>query len=128
MKKFIQTISFIALAFVFGGITANAQQATKIEANVPFDFIVGDQYLTAGEYVIRVSGMPSGAKHVEIRSKDGKTLYAALAIANGDTSRGRSELVFERTEGRVVLRKILTESTGYSVPTVDLSKLTASAN
>lgn len=128
MKKFIQTISFVALAFVFGAITVNAQQATKIEANVPFDFIVGDQYLSAGEYVIRVSGMPSGAKHVEIRSKDGETVYTALAIANGDTGRGRSELVFERTESRVVLVKILTEATGYSVPTVDLSKLTASAN
>lgn len=128
MKRSIQTISFIALAFVFGGITANAQQATKIEADVPFDFIVGDRYLSAGVYVIRVAGVPSGAKHVEIRSKDGETHYTALAISNGDTGRGRSELVFERTDGRVVLRKILTEATGYSVPTVDLSKLTASAN
>lgn len=128
MKKFIQTISFIALAFVFGGIAANAQQATKIEAKVPFDFILGDRYLSAGEYVIRVAGVPSGAKHVEVRSRDGEILVNTLVAANGDTGRGRAELVFERTDGRVVLTKILTEANGYSVPTVDLSKLTASAN
>ena len=128
MKKFLQTISFIALAFVFGGITANAQQTTKIDANVPFDFIIGDRYVTAGEYTIRVTGSPSGAKLVEVRSKDGETLFTSLAVSNGDTGRGRSELVFERTEGRVVLTKILTEGAGYSVPTVDLSKLSAAVN
>ena len=128
MKKIIQTISFIALAFVFGGITANAQQATRIDAKVPFDFIIGNQFLSAGEYVIRVSGLPSGAKHVEVRSTKGEILLNALAVTNGDTSRGRSELVFERTDGRVVLTKILTEAAGYSVPVVDLARLTAFAN
>ena len=128
MKKIIQTISFIALAFIFGGITANAQQATRIDAKVPFDFIIGNQYLSAGEYVIRVSGLPSGAKHLEVRSSKGEVVYNALAVTNGDTGRGRSELVFERTDGRVVLTKILTDATGYSVPMVDLSGLTALAN
>ena len=128
MKKLIQTISFVAVAFVFGGITANAQQATKIEANVPFDFIIGDRFLESGEYVIRVAGVPSGAKHVEVRSSKGEILFTTLVLANGDTGRGRSELVFERSEGRVVLKKILTEAAGYTVPAVDLSGLTASAN
>jgi len=126
MKKIIQTISFIALAFVFGGITANAQQATRIDANVPFDFIIGNQYLSAGEYVIRVTSPSGGAKQVEVRAKDGEILFTALAVANGDTGRGRSELVFERTDGRAVLTKILTDAAGYSVPMVDLSKLIAS--
>jgi len=128
MKKFIQTISFIALALIFGGITANAQQTTKIDANVPFDFIIGDRYLSAGEYIIRVGGSQSGAKQIEVRSKDGEVLFTALGVTNGDTGRGRSELVFERTDGRVVLTKILTDSAGYSVPAVDLSKLTAAVN
>ncbi len=128
MKKIIQTISFIALAFVFGGITANAQQATRIEAKVPFDFIIGNQYLSAGEYVIRLTGTPSGANHVEVRSAKGEILYNALAVPNGDSGRGHSELVFERTDDRVVLTKILTDAAGYSVPMVDLSRLTAFAN
>ena len=128
MKKIIQTISFIALAFLFGGITANAQQATRIDANVPFDFIIGNRYLTEGEYVIRVTGLPGGAKQLEVRSAKGEILYNALAVSNGDTGRGRSELVFERTDGRVVLTKILTDNAGYSVPMVDLSGLTALAN
>ena len=128
MKKIIQTVSFLALAFIFGGISANAQQTTRINANVSFDFIVGDQYLSAGEYVIRVSPSPGGVKNIEVRSKTGDILYLGLATPNGDTGRNRSELVFDRTDGRAVLTKILTEEAGYSVPTVNLSKLTASAN
>jgi hypothetical protein len=128
MKKFIQTISFLALALVFGGISANAQQTTKIDANVSFDFIVGDQYLTAGEYVIRVSPSPGGVKTIEVRSKKGGVLYTGLVMPNGDTGRGRSELVFDKSNERTVLKKILTGDAGYSVPTVDISKLTASAN
>jgi hypothetical protein len=128
MKKFIQTISFLALALVFGGISANAQQTTKIDANVSFDFIVGDQYLTAGEYVIRVSPSPGGVKTIEVRSKKGDVLYTGLVMPNGDTGRGRSELVFDKSNERTVLKKILTGDAGYSVPTVDISKLTASAN
>jgi len=128
MKKIIQTVSFLALAFIFGGVTANAQTSTKIDANVSFDFIVGDQYLSAGEYVIRVSPSAGGVKNVEVRSKSGEIVFMGLVLPNGDTGRGRSELVFDRTEGRAVLTKILTEGAGYSVPTVNLSKLTASAN
>jgi hypothetical protein len=128
MKKFIQTISFLALALVFGGISANAQQTTKIDANVSFDFIVGDQYLTAGEYVIRVSPSPGGVKTIEVRSKKGDVLYTGLVMPNGDTGRGRSELVFDKSNERTVLKKILTGDAGYSVPTVDISRLTASAN
>jgi hypothetical protein len=128
MKKFIQSISFLALALVFGGISANAQQTTKIDANVSFDFIVGDQYLTAGEYVIRVSPSPGGVKTIEVRSKKGDVLYTGLVMPNGDTGRGRSELVFDKSNERTVLKKILTGDAGYSVPTVDISKLTASAN
>ena len=128
MKKIIQTISFLALALVFGGISANAQQTTKIDANVSFDFIVGDQYLTAGEYVIRVAPSPGGVKTIEVRSKKGDVLYTGLVMPNGDTGRGRSELVFDKSNERTVLKKILTGDAGYSVPTVDISKLTASAN
>lgn len=128
MKKFIQAASFLALAFIFGGITANAQSATKIDAVVPFDFVIGNQYLAAGEYVIRIAATPSGAKLVEVKDKSGEIVYNALAIINGDRGDGRSELVFDRTDGRAIMTKILTEDVGYSLPVADVSKLVALAN
>lgn len=128
MKKIIQTVSFLALALVFGGGTANAQNATKLDANVSFDFVVGDKYLSAGEYIIRISPSPGGVKSIEVRTKSGEILFLGLALPNGDNGRGRSELVFDRTDGRAVLTKIITEDAGYAVPTVNLSKLSASAN
>ena len=43
MKKIIQLVSFLGLALIFGGITANAQAVTKVDAKIPFDFVVGDR-------------------------------------------------------------------------------------
>lgn len=128
MKKFIQAVSFLALAFIFGGISANAQAATKIDANVPFDFVIGDQFLSAGEYVIRIAATPSGAKLVEVKTKGGEIVYNALAVTNGDRGDHRSELVFDRTDGRTILTKILTEDSGYSVPVANISKMVAVVN
>ena len=128
MKKIIQTVAFLALVIIFGGVEADAQNATKIDASISFDFIIGDRYLSSGEYVIRINPGQGGVKNIEIRSKGGEILYMGLALPNGDTGRGRSELVFDRTDGRAVLTKILTERSGFSVPIVDISKLVASAN
>ena len=128
MKKIIQTVSFLALALVFGGISADAQQTTKIDAKVSFDFIVGDRYLSAGEYIIRVSPGPGGVKYIDVRSTDGEIVFLGLVLSIGDTGHDRAELVFDKSSGRAVLTKILTERAGYSVPTVDISKLAASVN
>ena len=42
-----------ALVLVAGVATANGQSGNKLVAQVPFEFIVGDQILASGEYNVR---------------------------------------------------------------------------
>ena len=126
MKRFIQIASFFALAFVFGGVQANAQSSTRIDANVPFDFVVVGKTLPAGEYVIRLNAAASGVRKIEVSTKDGEVVHTALVSANGDPVRGRAELLFDRSGGRTVLAKILTGNAGYTVPAAGEARLTAS--
>lgn len=128
MKKIIQAVFLFVLALIFGGLEGNAQNVTKIEANVPFEFVAGDRYLAAGAYFIRVLNLPAGAKQIEFRRASGESIGIMLAVGNGDSGKGRSELVFDRSSGTAILTKILTKDTGYSIPTVDISKLSGSVN
>lgn len=115
MKKFIQVFLFLGLALIFGGISAQAQSVTKIEAKIPFDFVVGDKAFAAGDYVLRISPTATSARELEIRNAAGEIVYTAFAVINGDTGKGRLELVFDRVNGQKTLAKILTDSKGFSV-------------
>jgi hypothetical protein len=118
MKKLIQIVSFLALTFVVGGTAIQAQSGTKIDADIPFDFVIGDKVFPAGAYVIRLRRVPSGAEALELRDAKGKFLYDTFALPNGDTGKRKAELVFDRSEGLAALSKIRTEGKGYSVPVV----------
>lgn len=115
MKKVIYIVSFLVMVLAFGGVTANAQYATKIEANIPFDFVVGDKTLAAGKYVIRLRRAPSGAQAVEVRDADNKIVYDTFALENGDAGKGKAELVFDKASGQAALAKIRTEGKGFTV-------------
>ena len=41
MKKFIYTVSLLAIALTIGGNAALAQSTTRLDAQIPFDFAVG---------------------------------------------------------------------------------------
>jgi len=116
MKKFIQIVTFLTVTFVLGGTAIQAQSSTKIDADIPFDFVVGDKTFSAGTYVIRLRRAPTGVETLELRDAKGKVLYDTFALPNGDIGKGRSELVFDRSEGLAALAKIRTEGKGYSVP------------
>ena len=125
MRKVIQFISFLGLVLVFGGVSANAQRVTNVDANVPFDFVIGDRSLPAGEYVLRIVSTPGGAQRLEVSNQDREVVYKALMMTNGDRNKFRSELVFDRSSGQAVLAKILTEDVGYSLPQPRSEKLIA---
>lgn len=128
MKKIIQAVSFLGLALIFGGITANAQSSTtKVDANVPFDFTVGEKSFSAGKYTLRISNAAAGVSLMEVRDSEGEIVQTVLLSTNGERRRATSELVFDRVEGTVVLAKIVTADAGYSVPLSSNVKLVAAA-
>ena len=125
MKKIIQLVSLLGLALIFGGVTANAQAVTNVDAKIPFDFVVGDKTLPAGNYVLRITNTPSSAQRLEIRDSAQDTLHTVLMFTNGDRNKVRAELIFDRVFGKAVLTKIITAEVGYSLPRSESAKLVA---
>lgn len=116
MKKFIYTVSFLAIALAFGGTSALAQISTRIDAEIPFDFAVGGEVLEAGTYVMRLRKNNAGAEALEIRDAKNKIVYEAFMLQNGDISLRKPELIFDRVDGQPVLAKIRLENKGFRVP------------
>ena len=73
MKTNLLRTSIVA---VLAATAAFAQNSTRLQANVPFDFIVGNQALPAGQYTVD-RGPADGI--VMIRSADGKNASMVLA-------------------------------------------------
>jgi hypothetical protein len=128
MKKTLQIISFIGLAFIFGGVTANAQSLSKtFDADIPFDFAIGGKALSAGKYKLRIAGQQNGVKLLEIRNTKRELLYMGLMSENGERLNDSAELRFDTETGRLSLARIVTENAGFTIPETKRSKLVAAS-
>jgi hypothetical protein len=116
MKKFIYTISFLAIVLTFSGSAVLAQSTTRIDADIPFAFTLGGETFEAGKYVMRVRRTSAGAEKLEVRDAKNRVVYEAFMLQNGDTTNAKPELVFDRVSGQAVLAKIRLENMGLDVP------------
>ena len=115
MKKIIQIVSFLALVFVVAGADVHAQRTTKIDANIPYDFAIGDEQFEAGKYVLRVRRSNSGASVAELRDSKYRVVYEGFVLDSGDTGNGKPNLVFDRSGAVARLTQIRTGDTGFSI-------------
>jgi len=107
---------FLGLGLLLAVSAAQAQE-TRVKASIPFDFVVGNQILPAGEYM--VSSLGSTNEALVIRSDDSKT--AILSLTNSCSSSkpsDTSKLVFHRLAGRYFLSQVWAEgnSGGRQLP------------
>ncbi|MGH9961600.1 MAG: hypothetical protein ACREBC_31490 [Pyrinomonadaceae bacterium] len=82
-KQLVKALTKIGLLSVMGMVIAagSAQGqslADKIRANIPFDFMVGDKKLPAGEYSIGRARQESSDTWLLIRSVDGRSYVIRL--------------------------------------------------
>ena len=92
-------------------VSATQAQEPRVKANIPFDFVVGDRVMPAGEY--QVSAMGASGQAIAILSEDRKA--KALILTSACESSGpskSSKLVFHVIGGRYFLSQVWTE--GYS--------------
>ncbi len=71
-RQIIKALAMLALASgltVASAVVANGQSGKTVRANVPFDFIVSEKTLRAGNYEIVVPS--SGGNALALRSRDG---------------------------------------------------------
>lgn len=106
MKKQAYTLLVIAalLATVF--TSAQAQSDRLIAANVPFNFVIKDRALPAGEYVFALVQI-GGSDAVKIQSADGHiTAFVPTRSARTKASQAEPKLVFNRYGDQYLLSQV----------------------
>jgi len=116
---------FLTLALlVVGGLTAAQAQMdsdTTIDANIPFQFVVGTTTLPAGKYVIRQLDDSGNTPNVlEIRSAKGK-LATILDTENAsmDQPAKKSEVTFDKIGDKYFLSQIFVEGENYGTQAIE---------
>jgi hypothetical protein len=95
---------------------ANAQSDLQVRVTIPFDFIVGNERLPAGDYFLRRH--TTAERVLMIRNEDeGRSLMFMAVSAESPVPRGQARLVFNRYEDQYFLHQIwTTEVNHYEVP------------
>jgi hypothetical protein len=102
----------LTLTFLLGSvITANAQDASKIIATIPFEFVAGVKTMPAGTYTI--SRVSTGHSSLIIRSFDEGTMV--LPIAVDEPSAEQAELTFEHVGDKYFLNKVETPAATFTI-------------
>jgi hypothetical protein len=115
MKKIIQICSLLSLIVAFSIVSANAQAAKKITADIPFDFNIGAKHYTAGQYNLTVSESRSTGAIVRLTDAEGDILGTVLVLTGGEAVPGESKLVFNNYEGQRFLAEITTADGSYRI-------------
>ena len=95
---------FLGLGMLLAVSAAQAQE-TRVKANIPFDFVVGNKVLPAGEYMVVTEGSSNQA--VVIRSDDTKSAVLSLTQAcSSIRPSDKTKLVFHTLAGRYFLSQV----------------------
>ena len=97
----LKTFALVGLLSMLAAASAHAQSRNTIEANIPFDFAIGDTILKAGQYTVDRVDM----ERLVVTSVDGKVRVFALAPRNVERTRGDApaKLVFHHYAGTYFL-------------------------
>lgn len=116
-KQGLTLIIASSLFLLLSSVSAFAQE-DRVKANIPFDFIVGQTTLPAGEYTIS-RGLPNEHDLLLIRNEDNR--HAAFILANDTTTQvtpRESDLVFNKIGGEYFLAQLWMDgdNTGREIP------------
>lgn len=103
--KGLTMLMFIVALALATAVVSNAQSSNKVVADIPFEFIVGDQSMPAGEYAARATTAQGNG--LMIRSADGKR--AAIRLTNAiepKRDKTNARLVFHRYGERYFLAEV----------------------
>jgi len=101
-------VGFIAIAAVLMATAAQAQ-TTKVEADVPFNFVVGDRAYPAGEYTLSNQGAVLRIESAEQTSMAGVLTHACMEARPAK----QTKLVFHRLGDTLFLYQIWVAGDNY---------------
>lgn len=101
----------VGLTLAAAVVSANGQStSTLVTADIPFDFIVGDQTLPSGKYIVRSAS--DDGKALKISSRDGESSVVRLTnVADEKTKRRMARMVFHRYGQQYFLAEVWTGDT-----------------
>lgn len=102
MNRIRTALLGLGLFFAVSGVQA---QENGVKADIPFNFVVGNQVLPAGEYLVTPQG--SGNQAILIRSTDSKNAAMIITSRCGSANPSRdTKLVFHTAGGRYFLWQV----------------------
>ncbi len=114
MKKSYLTVVLTLTSLLGSGMSAHAQDTTRVTVTVPFEFVAGSKTLPAGTYSIgRVS--PDSRPGLIVRSYGNSVLV--LPIAVDEASAEQAKLSFEHVGDKYFLSKVETPVGVYVIET-----------
>ncbi len=106
MKKQTSIVLVFAALLATVSNSAQAQSDRLIGANVPFNFMLKDRALPAGEYVFALVKF-AGSDAIKIQSADGHiTAFVPTRSTRARQNRVEARLVFNRYEDRYFLAQV----------------------
>ncbi|HEY0375699.1 MAG TPA: hypothetical protein VGC87_01940 [Pyrinomonadaceae bacterium] len=103
-KKLYSTFAMLSLLFMLAVTSVQAQSGDSLQANIRFDFKVGDKVLPAGEYTVR----RMSANTLLIQSADGRERLVAQTWnkIEGSGKATRVKLVFHQYGDQLFLSQV----------------------
>lgn len=107
LKGFTIFTLMVALAILTSVVSANAQSQSRVAADIPFEFVVGDQTMAAGEYTIK--SVTTEGNALAILGKDNRESVILLVEPIEPMNKRKSaRLVFHRYGQNYFLAQVWT--------------------
>lgn len=107
-KSFLSKIAMITLFIAVAASGVAAQAGSRVVVNIPFDFVVGEKTLSAGEYTIKTISRNS-SQALLVQSADGSE--SVLTITNrveARASQANSKVLFRQYGDKYFLSQVWT--------------------
>jgi hypothetical protein len=94
---------FLGLSLVLSALPSHALDSDRINVTIPFDFVVGDKQLKAGDYV--VESLLDG-RALELRSKGEDVQQIAFTVPMTNQAGNHERLLFHHDGGQYFLSQV----------------------
>ena len=85
----------VVVAFGTAAVVANGQSRQQVVTHVPFDFVIGDKTLPAGDYTTTLSA--DGGSRVLVQNDEANSsIFRLTNSIQADPSKSQARLVFHR--------------------------------